>query len=186
MMRDALPLYDELQSEVVRATADLDVARMLDLGSGTGETSRRCLDVHPQAIVVAVDRSETMTEIASAGGDDRLQAITRRLESPLPPGPFDLVVSALAVHHLDGPGKANLFRRVRGLLAPGGRFVMADVIEPEAPVPEPTPLDRSVDFPDPLPHLMAWLVEADLRPELRWERQDLVVIAATAVPHTRR
>jgi hypothetical protein len=34
MMRDALPLYDELQSEVVRATADLDVARMLDLGSG--------------------------------------------------------------------------------------------------------------------------------------------------------
>jgi len=26
-----------------------------------------------------------------------------RLEDELPPGPFDLVVSALAVHHLDGP-----------------------------------------------------------------------------------
>ena len=32
-----------------------------------------------------------------------------RLEDPLPPGPFDLVVSALAGHYLDGPTKADLF-----------------------------------------------------------------------------
>jgi len=31
------------------------------------------------------------------------------LLDPLPAGRFDLVVSALAVHHLDGPGKATLF-----------------------------------------------------------------------------
>jgi tRNA (cmo5U34)-methyltransferase len=127
-----------------------------------------------------------MTEIVSTVPEDRLRALTRRLEDPLPPGPFDLVVSALAVHHLDGPGKADLFRRIRAVLVPGGRFVMGDVIRPQAPVSHPAPLDPSVDFPDPLPHLMAWLVEANLRPELRWECQDLVVIAATAVRHARR
>jgi tRNA (cmo5U34)-methyltransferase len=186
LMRGALPHYDELQRQVVLATADLDVERILDLGSGTGETSRRCLVAHPRAAVVAIDQSRAMTEIASTVPEDRLRALTRRLEDPLPPGPFDLVVSALAVHHLDGPGKADLFRRIRAVLVPGGRFVMGDVIRPQAPVSHPAPLDPSVDFPDPLPHLMAWLVEADLRPELRWERQDLVVIAASAVPHTRR
>jgi hypothetical protein len=29
------------------------------------------------------------------------------LEDPLPPGPFGLVFSVLAIHHLDGPGKAD-------------------------------------------------------------------------------
>jgi tRNA (cmo5U34)-methyltransferase len=35
-----------------------------------------------------------------------------RLEDPPPEGNFALVVSALAVHHLDGAGKADLFARV--------------------------------------------------------------------------
>jgi hypothetical protein len=35
-----------------------------------------------------------------------------RLQDPLPEGNFDLVGSALAVHHLDGAGKADLFARV--------------------------------------------------------------------------
>ena len=39
-----------------------------------------------------------------------------RLEDALPEGNFDLVVSALAVHHLDGAGKADLFARVAARL----------------------------------------------------------------------
>jgi tRNA (cmo5U34)-methyltransferase len=35
-----------------------------------------------------------------------------RLEDALPVGNIDLVVSALAVHHLDGAGKADLFARI--------------------------------------------------------------------------
>jgi len=56
---------------------------------------------------------------------------------------------------------------------------MADVIEPEAPVSGPTPFDRSVDFPDRLGDLLAWLAEAGFGPELRWADVDLVVIAAS-------
>ena len=48
-------------------------------------------------------------------------------------GRFDLVASALAVHHLAPAEKRRLFGRVREALSPGGRFVLADVIVPINP-----------------------------------------------------
>ena len=51
----------------------------------------------------------------------------------MPEGPFDLVASALAVHHLHDVDKAELFGRVRGVLAPGGLFVLGDVVVPIDP-----------------------------------------------------
>lgn len=47
----------------------------------------------------------------------------RRFERPL-----RAVVSSLAVHHLDGPGKRALFADLHAALAPGGVFVLADLM----------------------------------------------------------
>jgi SAM-dependent methyltransferase len=66
-----------------------------------------------------------------------------RLEDPLPEGTFDLVVAALAVHHLDGAGKADLFARVAARLRPGGRFVLGDVVVREDPADVVTPICQS-------------------------------------------
>jgi len=182
LIRDGVPLYDRFEDEVVRATADLAVTRILDLGTGTGETSRRCLEAHPEARVVALDASQDMLDVAATVLDDRAQLRRGNLEDPLPEGPFELVVSALAVHHLDGPGKAELFRRVHDRLAPGGRFVLGDMVIPPAPVPDPTPLVPDVDRPDRLDDQLAWLEQAGLRAAVRWAEQDLVVIAADKRP----
>jgi len=46
-----------------------------------------------------------------------------RLEDGLPPGLFDLVASALAVHPLDAIQKADLFRRVAAALEPVQRRI---------------------------------------------------------------
>ncbi len=54
----------------------------------------------------------------------------RAIEDELPSGPFDLVASALCVHHLEGELKRDLFARVFAVLAPGGRFVLGDVVVP--------------------------------------------------------
>ena len=148
-MREAMPAYDRLQDELARATEGVGAARILDLGAGTGETARRVLDRHPGAHVVALDAS--VADARARGSAPRRPghaAPRARLGEPLPDGPFDLVVSALAVHHLDGPGKAALFAEVGARLAPGGRFVMADVVVPDAPVARPTPIDPAVDLPD--------------------------------------
>ena len=56
------------------------------------------------------------------------------LGDPLPEGPWDAVVSALAIHHLDDPGKRALFARVRAARSPpGGVFVNAEQVAGETP-----------------------------------------------------
>ena len=178
LMRQALPLYDRLQEEVVLACADVEASRLLDLGAGTGETSRRYLEAHPGVQVVAVDASRAMLRVA-AGVLGRLAELRpARLEEPLPAGRFDLVVSTLAVHHLDAAGKADLFARIAERLARGGRFVIGDVVLADAPVLHPAPLDPAVDFPDRVADLLAWLRQAELQPVVRWSDGDLAVIAA--------
>jgi tRNA (cmo5U34)-methyltransferase len=178
LMREALPLYDRLQDELARAAAGGAVDRILDLGVGTGETARRCLAAHPGATVVGIDASRDMLDVAAGVLGERADLRLSRLEDSLPEGPFELVVSALAVHHLDGPGKADLFGRIRERLTPGGRFVMADVVVPEEPVFQPAPLDPAVDRPDRLADLVTWLDAAGLKPDVPWVDGDLAVVVA--------
>jgi tRNA (cmo5U34)-methyltransferase len=141
LVRSEVPGYDRLQDAVAQATTGLHPRSILDLGAGTGVTSQRILAVHPRARLVGIDESDDMLEHARQaipGGEFRIA----RLEDPLPSGPFDLVVSALAVHHLDGAGKADLFRRVAAVLGPGGRIVVGDVVVPEDPDDVVAPIDE--------------------------------------------
>ena len=175
MVRGEVPDYDRLQDEVARATDGVDARRVLELGTGSGITSRRVLERHPHAHLTGVDSSEHMLAAADlAGADLRLQD----LAEPLPEGPFDLVFSALAIHHLDAAAKADLFARVAGVLAPGGRFVMADVIMPEDPGDVVTPLDPGFDLPETVPDLLSWLQDVGLRGRVAWQVRDLAVLAA--------
>jgi tRNA (cmo5U34)-methyltransferase len=175
IVRDEVPDYDRVQDELARATDGVEARRVLELGTGTGVTSRRVLERHPSAELTGVDSSEHMLAVADLPGADlRLQD----LRDELPEGPFDLVFSALAIHHLDGPGKGDLFARVAAVLAPGGRFVMADVIVPEDPADIVTPLDAGFDLPDSVDDLLAWLGDAGLRARVSWQARDLAVLVA--------
>jgi tRNA (cmo5U34)-methyltransferase len=177
MVRAEVPDYDRIQDELARATDGIDARRVLELGTGSGVTSRRVLARHPHAHLTGVDSSEHMLAAADLPGADlRLQD----LRDPLPEGPFDLVFSALAIHHLDAAAKADLFTRVSAVLAPGGRFVMADVVVPEDPADVVTPLDAGFDLPETLPDLLAWLQDAGLRGHVAWQARDLAVLAADA------
>ena len=172
---DEIPGYEELQDEVARETKGTRARRILELGTGTGETAGRLLALHPDAHLVGIDSSaEMLTRAREALPDAEL--LVRRLEDPLPEGPFDLVVSALAVHHLDSAGKADLFRRVADVLRPGGRFVLADVVVPERPEDAVIPCTPGFDLPDPVPDQLQWLREAGLRPRVTWARRDRAVL----------
>ena len=86
------------------------------------------------------------------------------------------MVSALAVHHLDAAEKAALFRRVAARLAPGGRFVLADVIVPDDPADAVTPLDEGYDMPSRADEQLQWMSDAKLTATLRWKQRDLAVM----------
>jgi tRNA (cmo5U34)-methyltransferase len=173
-----VPSYPELQEQAAKAAADVPAHTILELGIGTGETAKRVLAAHPEARLVAIDSSAEMLERARTvvpQADLRLA----QLQDPLPEGPFDLVVSALAVHHLGGPGKQDLFRRIAAVLEPGGSFVLADVVVPENEEDVVTPIDWEYDLPDRVDDQLAWLRDAGLDAEAVWSYKDLAVMRAT-------
>jgi tRNA (cmo5U34)-methyltransferase len=109
---------------------------------------------------------------------ERVELRVGRIEDPLPSGSFDLVASALCVHHLDGAGKADLFRRVYEALRPGGRFVLGDVVVPGDPADATAPLTPGYDRPSPLADQLRWLADAGFELRAAWERGDLAVVVA--------
>lgn len=121
--------YAALLAWVTRTAAIAPGDRVLELGSGTGNLTRRLRRCRE---LVCVDRSRAMEAAARAKlgdcpwrrfvCDDLLGVFERDL------GLFDAVVSTYAVHHLDDTEKAALFRGVRQALRPGGRAVFGDLM----------------------------------------------------------
>jgi len=108
-IRSKVPRYDELQEQAV-AAIPFPPERVLELGMGTGETTRRLIEAHPDAWVVGLDASPDMVFRARATYDDVQLA---RMEDPLPDGPWDLVISVLSVSDLDEDKAHALYRRVK-------------------------------------------------------------------------
>lgn len=101
---------------------------VLDYGAGTGLLT---LALAPRVHrVLAVDSSAGMLAVL----DQKIRAAalanvqTLRADfaaDPSPPGPFDLVASAMTLHHVADIG--ILFRKFFALLAPGGHLALADL-----------------------------------------------------------
>ena len=105
------------------------VDRVLDLGAGTGMLSAAVARRHPDAALVLLDGAAPMLAQAQRLlAPRRLTTIVADLRDALPDGPFDAVVSALAIHHLDDADKRDLAARVLGVLRPGGVFVNAEQV----------------------------------------------------------
>jgi tRNA (cmo5U34)-methyltransferase len=163
MIRAEVPRFDDLQAAAVGAV-DAGAGRVLDLGIGTGETSRRLLASYPDAEITGLDSSPEMVFRARELGIDARLA---RMEDPLPDGPWDLVIAVLSVHHLRSEGKRDLFRRVR---EQSRALVLGDLVISDQ---GETPIDPEFDFPEPVERLIEWCGG-----ELRWRADDLAVIAA--------
>jgi len=171
-MNAEIPGYEELEEAVAAATAGLSLQTVLELGTGTGETALRVLARHPGARWTGIDASEPMLDRARErlpNADLRLG----RLEEPLPAEPFDLVVSALAVHHLDAEGKRDLFNRVAQVTH---AFVLGDVVVPERPEDAAIEIDGVYDVPSSAAEQGAWLEDAGFDVEVTPVRGDLSVL----------
>lgn len=122
-IRAEIPGYDELQEQAV-AAIPFAPERVLELGMGTGETTRRLIEAFPDAWVIGLDSSPDMVFRARQSYDDVQLA---RIEDPLPDGPWDLVISVLSVNQLDDEKKQALFRRVKDHAR---SLVIGDLFEP--------------------------------------------------------
>jgi tRNA (cmo5U34)-methyltransferase len=127
--RRLVPSFDLFYGTAVDVLAlrEGPIERVLDLGAGTGLMSAAVLARYPHAQLVLLDGAAEMLEQACANlPADSISTVVADLREELPAGPFDAVVSALAIHHLEHPAKRELFARVHAALRPGGAFVNAE------------------------------------------------------------
>jgi len=164
LIRSEVPRYDELQEQAI-AAIPFPPERVLELGMGTGETTRRLIEAYPDAWVIGLDSSADMVFRAREIYDDVQLA---RIEDPLPDGPWDLVIGVLSIHHLRAEAKQNLFRQIR---EQARSFVIGDVVKADAEV---TPIDPDYDFPETAADLAEWTGG-----KVAWEADDLAVVRAT-------
>lgn len=131
--------FDVIGDLVATALDGEERPLILELCCGAGDLAAHLLGRFPAARYLALDGSPAMLAETT-----RQCALVR---DRLTTQPFDLgsdawrqmreqpcaIVSSLAVHHLDGAGKRKLFGDLHGLLAPGGMFVLADIMRPTSP-----------------------------------------------------
>jgi tRNA (cmo5U34)-methyltransferase len=176
LVTSEMPGYWSLQDAVAQAASVHRADAVLDLGAGTGVTAGRVLAGRDGVRYVGIDESPDMLASARAAMPVDADLRSARLEDPLPEGPFDLVISALAVHHLDADAKADLFRRVAAVVPVGGRFVLGDVVVPDDPADAITPLEPGFDRPSPIADQLAWLDAAGFDAAVHWLERDLAVL----------
>ena len=138
---DTLPHRGEGEGVLVRDLAGALPGRLLDLGCGDGRLTALTLAAYPESTALCVDMSPPMLEAAAQRFRDepRVSFATHDLDHALPfDGPFDAIITSLAVHHVTDARKVTLYAEIAALLAPGGRVRQpGDREEPDAGAARP-------------------------------------------------
>jgi len=122
----------EIPIEFIDAKKDAPL-KALDLGVGTGFFTLKFLQAFPNAHVVGVDGAAAMVDSAKvrlgnlASSVDFVVADFRDIQTALQnKGPFDVVFSSFALHHLTDKEKLSMLQIVLQNMKPGGLFINAD------------------------------------------------------------
>jgi len=127
-----------LLTKLIPRTPDAPL-RVLDVGTGQGLLAALFLDAFPNGTAVGLDASEPMRDVAlermAAYGDRFRFTLGDFVEGELPRaagGPFDVVVSSRAIHHVPTREKQLLYAAIYNTLAPDGAFFNLDGARPAA------------------------------------------------------
>lgn len=104
---------------------------LLDLGAGTGLFSYFIYLVKPELNYTLTDLSPEMLKAAQ----ERFKGLRNFSFTELNfatdnlPGKYDIIISALSIHHLDDEGKRKLYKAIYECLNDGGLFINADQVQ---------------------------------------------------------
>jgi tRNA (cmo5U34)-methyltransferase len=108
--------------------------RVLDLGCGTGLELQALFARAPNARVTGVDLAEGMLarlkDRYSAHAGQITLVVDSFLTAALGSGVYDYVLSGLAMHHVLHDTKRELYKKIRAVLRPGGKYIEGDSVVP--------------------------------------------------------
>ena len=125
-----IPCFDDYYGTTVSflAKSKNNFKSILDLGAGTGLLTKYLFDHFPEAHFTLADISEKMLEVGRRrfAGMKNFNFIISDYSKGLPLKSFDLIASALSIHHLENDAKFNLYKQVYDKLDDDGCFINLD------------------------------------------------------------
>ena len=131
-----IPCYDDFYGVcVTAASVDTDCPSILDVGAGTGLLSAYLMERYPEGTYTLVDLSAEMLEKARErfAGNGNVTYITADYTGYSFTGKYDIIASALSIHHLSDSDKRALYQKCSSMLNDKGVFLNADQVKGETP-----------------------------------------------------
>ena len=131
--KQLVPCFDEFYGtalDLITATKT-DNIRVLDLGAGTGLFAFLVSQRFPNAELTLCDISNAMLDEARnrfRNSSNKVEYLAADYSIEVIPGQYDLIISALSIHHLSDAEKEGLFKRLFRALNNGGLFINADQV----------------------------------------------------------
>jgi len=127
-----IPCFDDFYTICLPIVKSLTKAkRVLDIGAGTGLFTKFIHEERNDLHFTLTDISTDMLAVAKErfAGLDNFEFGEYDLSAGPIAGKYDLIISALAIHHLEDEQKAKLYGYVFNALNDGGVFINADQVE---------------------------------------------------------
>jgi ubiquinone/menaquinone biosynthesis C-methylase UbiE len=125
-----IPCFDDFYGLSVSFLKKIrnNINNILELGVGTGLLTKYLYEKYPNADYTLIDVAEQMLEIARQRfeGLPNFQYLIQDYSRELPQNNFDLVASALSIHHLEEDDKLSLYSNIYSKLENGGCLLNLD------------------------------------------------------------
>jgi len=146
-----IPYYETMLSALIDSIHfdTNDAIRIIDLGCGTGTIAKRLFEKFPNAKIVCLDIASNMINIAKHKLSDHknTEFIVGDFSKINFEEQFDVVVSSLALHHIESDEeKKDFFQKIYTILGKNGQFINADVVLASNDFLQNLYLDRWIEF----------------------------------------
>ena len=146
-----IPYYEQMITALIDSVQFKPFAaiRIIDLGCGTGTVAKRLGDKFPNSTIVCLDIASKMIEIAKykMSGRKNTEFIVGDFSKIEFKEPFDVVVSSLALHHIQtDEEKKEFYTKIYKVLTNSGQFLNADVVLASTDYLQNINMNRWIDY----------------------------------------